>query len=135
MRSKGILIGTFVNKKKILTFLETLKNDFEISFDKVFVYEIDSNKNEYLATFKALDKSYLGKIGKSTVMHVKNGCLFSINALNKLISSEKGDNDIPNKEVVVDWEKYKNKLIILRNNQLNIKKISKIEDKCSFLME
>lgn len=68
-------------------------------------------------------------------MHVKNGCLFSINALNKLISSEKGDNDIPNKEVVVDLEKYKNKLIILRNNQLNIKKISKIEDKCSFLSE
>lgn len=89
MLNKSVLIGTFVNKKQILQFLEMLKTKFHIFYDKMFVYSINENNYEYLVTFKATNKElYLKNINNSTVMHVKNGCIFSINALNKLIEHE-----------------------------------------------
>ena len=132
MSTNGIIIGTFVRKNRILSFLETLRAGYGIKLDKVFIYEIDTNKLEYLVTFKTFDKDkFIKKINNATVMHVKNGCLFSINALNKLIDQEKGD-DKPNNEYLIDWEKYKDKLIILTGGELSISKLTKIEDKSVF---
>lgn len=131
MNNKGFLIGTFVNKKQILQFLEMLKTKYYIAYNRIFVYSIEENNYEYLVTFKAMNKEpYLKTIDNSTVMHVKNNCLFSINALNKLIEQETGSN---NKEYQLDWNKYKNKLIILTNGNLSIDNINKIDDKCIFL--
>ena len=132
MTERGIIIGTFVKKKKILSFIETLRNDFNIKLDKVFIYTIDTNPREYLVTFKTFDKEkFIKNLSNATVMHVKNGCLFSINALNKLIEQDK-DNDKPNNEYVVDWDKYKDKLIIITNGELSVSNLAKIEDKSLF---
>ena len=132
MSTNGIIIGTFVKKNKILSFLETLRTVYGIKLDKVFIYSIDTNQFEYLVTFKTFDKDkFIKKISNATVMHVKNGCLFSINALNRLIDQEKGD-DVPNNEYVVDWDKYKDRLIILTGGELSISKLTKIEDKTVF---
>jgi hypothetical protein len=132
MSKNGIIIGTFVKKNKILSFLEALRTLYGIRLDKVFVYEIDTNRYEYLVTFKTFDKDkFIKKIRNATVMHVKNGCLFSINALNKLIDQEKGD-DVPNNEYLIDWDKYKDKLIVLTNGELSVSNLNKIEDKSVF---
>ena len=129
MSANGIIIGTFVKKNKILSFLETLKHGFKVNLDKVFVYSIDTNKYEYLVTFKAYDKEkFIKNLSNATVMHVKNGCLFSINALNKLIEKENSDSDKPNNEYLIDWDKYKDKLIIQTNGELSLSNLSKIED-------
>ena len=129
MSVNGIIIGTFVKKNKILSFLETLKHGFKINLDKVFVYSIDTNKYEYLVTFKTYDKErFIKNLSNATVMHVKNGCLFSINALNKLIEKENSDSDKPNNEYLIDWDKYKDKLIIQTNGELSLSNLSKIED-------
>jgi hypothetical protein len=37
----------------------------------------------------------------------------------------------PYNEVEIDWDFYKNKLIVLTNGKLNINDLTKIEDKCS----
>lgn len=132
MSTNGVIIGSFVKKNKILSFLEMLKSVFKINLEKVFIYSVGSNDYEYLVTFKAMDKDkYIGKIQNATVMHVKNGCLFSINALNVLISKIK-DKDIPNNEYVINWNDYKDKLIILTNGELSISDLIKIEDKSIF---
>jgi len=129
MSVNGIIIGTFVKKNKILSFLETLKHGFKVNLDKVFVYSIDTNKYEYLVTFKTYDKErFIKNLSNATVMHVKNGCLFSINALNKLIEKENSDSDKPNNEYLIDWNKYKDKLIIQTNGELSLSNLSKIED-------
>ena len=129
MSANGIIIGTFVKKNKILTFLESLKNEFKVNLSKVFVYSIDTNKYEYLVTFKTYDKEkFIKNLNNTTVMHVKNGCLFSINALNKLIEKENSDSTKPNNEYLVDWDKYKDKLIIQTNGELSLSNIAKIED-------
>lgn len=132
MSNKGVLIAIFIKKNKILSELESLKNDFNIEYDKINIYSIDDNEEEYLATFKSYTKEYVSKIPNSSVMHVKNKCIFSINALNRLIDSLNKDSNVPNNEYPVNWDDYKNKLIILTNNQLNIKKLTKIEDKSIF---
>lgn len=129
MSVNGIIIGTFVKKNKILSFLETLKHGFKVNLDKVFVYSIDTNKYEYLVTFKTYDKErFIKNLSNATVMHVKNGCLFSINALNKLIEKDNSDSDKPNNEYLIDWDKYKDKLIIQTNGELSLSNLSKIED-------
>ena len=133
MAEHGIIIGTFVKKNRILSFIETLKNSFGIKLDKLFIYSIDTNKREYLITFETFDKErFIKNLENATVMHVKNGCLFSINALNKLIERDNEGSDLPNNEFVVDWDKYKNKLIIITNGELSISNLSKIEDKSLF---
>lgn len=133
MNGKGAIIGVFVKKSRILSFLEVLKNEFKIELEKIFIYEIDTNKYEYLITFKTYDKErYIKNLSNSTVMHVKNGCLFSINGINKLIEQENTDKDKPNNEYIIDWEKYKNKLIIQTNGELSMSNISKIDDFSSF---
>ena len=129
MSVNGIIIGTFVKKNKILSFLETLKHGFKVNLDKVFVYSIDTNKYEYLVTFKTYNKErFIKNLSNATVMHVKNGCLFSINALNKLIEKENSDSDKPNNEYLIDWDKYRDKLIIQTNGELSLSNLSKIED-------
>lgn len=129
MSVNGIIIGTFVKKNKILSFLETLKHGFKVNLDKVFVYSIDTNKYEYLVTFKTYNKErFIKNLSNATVMHVKNGCLFSINALNKLIEKENSDSNKPNNEYLIDWDKYKDKLIIQTNGELSLSNLSKIED-------
>ena len=84
MSVNGIIIGTFVKKNKILSFLETLKYGFKVNLDKVFVYSIDTNKHEYLDTYKTYDKErFIKNLSNATVMHIKNGCVFSINGIKK----------------------------------------------------
>ena len=133
MTERGIIIGTFVRKNKILSFIETLRNDFNIKLDKVFIYSIDTNLREYLVTFKTFDKEkFIKNLSNATVMHVKNGCLFSINALNKLIERDNEGSDKPNNEYIVDWDKYKDKLVIITNGELSISNLAKIDDKSLF---
>lgn len=131
MTERGVIIGTFVKKSKILSFIELIKNDFKINLEKIFIYSIDTNPREYLVSFKTFDKEkFIKNLNNATVMHVKNGCLFSINALNKLIDQEKNSSE-PNNEYIVDWAKYKDKLIIITNGELTISNLTKIEDKSS----
>ena len=133
MTERGIIIGTFVKKNKILSFIESLRNDFNVKLDKVFIYSIDTNAREYLVTFKTFDKEkFIKNLNNATVMHVKNGCLFSINALNKLIERDNEGSNKPNNECIVDWDKYKDKLIIITNGELSISNLAKIDDKSLF---
>lgn len=126
---KEVLIGTFVNKHKILSFIEKVKNLTKMNTDKIYVFIIEGNSNEYLVTFKSYsNKGLINKLYNSTVLHVKNGCLFSINALNELIKKEKGDTIQNHKDYLIDWSKFKNKLMIMTSGKLRLYNISKIED-------
>ena len=125
--SNGVIIGTFVKYAKILQFIDFLKNKTNVNIKKVFVFEVEGNANEYLVTFSSpRNHSYFELLHDSTVLHTKNGCLFSINALNKYIELH-NQNSIPNKQYQVDWGALKNTLLITTNGYLkhtNIKKIN-----------
>lgn len=131
---KEVLIGTFVNKHKILSFIEKVKNLTKMNTDKIYVFIIEGNRNEYLVTFKSYsNKGLINKLYNATVLHVKNGCLFSINALNELIKEENGNTIQNHKDYLIDWSKFKNKLMIMTSGKLRLYNISKIEDITVFL--
>lgn len=128
---KYILIGTFVKKTSILSFLEYVHNVLRIPYDRLYVYSIDGNSYEYFVTFNVRNKiDFKGKLANSTIIHTKNHCLFSINALNELIKLENGELD---KEYFIDWSKFNGKLVLLADNMLKIESLNKIDDLCVFL--
>ena len=134
---KPIILGTFVNKKKILSFFEKLKNDFAMNLSRLFVFSIDSNQSEYLATFKTTDKDmFSGKLEGLTILHSKNGCLFSINALNEyarqngLIGEDESANDVE-----IDWNPLSGILVMMRRGKLTMSRIEKIPNNCVLLLD
>lgn len=130
MLNKKNLIGTFVKKHKILSFIEKLKNTSKIKSKDIFIFTIEGNENEYLITFKTgTTNRLINSFYKSTTLHVKNGCLFSINALNKLIEKENDTTINNHKDYVIDWEKYRDNLIIMTSGKLCIYKLTKLIDK------
>jgi hypothetical protein len=130
---KKYLVCTYVRKNLILGVLEKIHNIFKIKYERIFVYEISNNLNEYIVTFNVRDKGMIFNKGISnlSLIHVKNGTIFSINALNMLIHREYGA-DVDTNSIYIEWEKYKNKLISISNGELNISDIKKIEDKAEF---
>lgn len=127
------LIGVFIEKEKILSFLGFLKNKFKLNTEKVYVYNVEGKEKEYLVTFSVKDKvKFLKGVYGSTIVHTKNKSIFSINALNKLIDTLNVDKIIPNDKFEIDWEEYGNKLIIISNGELFIGNLEKIEDKSIF---
>lgn len=128
-KSKLNIIGVFVKKDEILCFLEKLKKDFNLPMKRIFVYTIERNKNEYLVSIKTYEKEkYVKNLEKASILHVKNGCLFSINALNKLIDTLNQDSETPNSEYVIDWNNYKDQLMLIVNGELILSKLEKVED-------
>lgn len=133
MKNNGVIIGVFVKKHKILAFLEFLKHKMGIGIEKLFVFEVEKNIYEYLVTFSApKTRKYFSQLHDATVLHIKNGCLFSINALNNYIDLH-NKNKINHKDYKVDWDSLKNTLMITTNNTLKISKLNKIEDKCKLI--
>lgn len=134
MKSENIIIGTFVKKVRILSFLEFLHNKFDVNISKTFVFKVDDNNLEYLVTFSVnKDNDIFPKLHDATVLHVKNGCLFSINALNKYIEQIKDNNYIDNLNYQVNWDELKDTLLITTNKVLKISKLYKITDKCALI--
>lgn len=128
-KSKLNIIGIFVKKDEILCFLEKLKKDFNLPMKRIFVYTIERNKNEYLVSIKTYEKEkYVKNLEKASILHVKNGCLFSINALNKLIDTLNQDSDTPNSEYVINWNDYKDQLMLIVNGELILSKLEKVDD-------
>ena len=128
---KEVLVGNFVKKNKILSYLEFIHNNYFIKYSNLFVYLVDGNEEEYLVTFKidTNNRRIIKDINGGCILHYKKGCLFSINALNKLTENDKeNENDF----IEIDWDKYKDKLILLTNNDVSIKTLTKIIDKNHF---
>lgn len=128
-KSKLNIIGVFVKKDEILCFLEKLKKDFNLPMKRIFVYTIERNTHEYLVSIKTYEKEkYVKNLEKASILHVKNGCLFSINALNKLIDTLNQNSETPNSEYVIDWNNYKDQLMLIVNGELILSKLEKVED-------
>lgn len=129
MNRKTSLIGIFIKTYKLLSLLEKLKYTFNVNLEKIRIYKFQEKNDEYLITLQTTDKeSFLKYIENSKVLHCKNGCFFSINALNRLVEEECGKAD---KSHEINWEIYSNNLIILTNGELSINKIIQLDDKCS----
>lgn len=126
MKNK-VLLASFINKDVVNKFVGFLCEKNKVKKDNVFIYEIEDNEYEYLVTFKYLkdDKIDLTYVFNNAIpVNIKNGCIFSINGLNSLIK-HLTDNEF-DKKYVIDWEEYRGKLVLNKNNKVSMSKITKI---------
>lgn len=138
METKTLLIASFVPKTNIDWFFQYVNEKFNIKKENIFVYEIENEPTDYLLTFKIKNTKKIDlkfHFSNATIVNIKNGCVFSINGLNRLVDLEMACEE--NKDVIIDpinykinWESYKNKLILSNKSNLIIKNIKKINVIC-----
>jgi|TARA_R110000803_G_scaffold44953_9_gene94963 hypothetical protein len=125
MQKKTILVATFVQPEKLEKLFNTLYNEYSVKRENVFIFETESNGLllTYRINLNLGQKIDLRKnLSKTTQVHKKKKTFFTINALNKLIEEELSSiqGNIDHKQHDVDWNKYEDKIILLKNGKLDI---------------
>tara|TARA_R110000822_G_scaffold269913_1_gene392969 strand:+ start:635 stop:1039 length:405 start_codon:yes stop_codon:yes gene_type:complete len=130
MQKKTILVATFIKLENLNVFLDKLKNDFDVNKKSVFMFETENN--DLILTYKIFlnvgEKINLKKeLTKTIQIHKKGNTFFTINSLNRLIERDfdlvSGNIDYSNYQI--EWEKYENTMISLKNNNLEILQLKK----------
>ena len=131
MQYKILLLASFVDKDYTRKFLNDLDTNHNIKSDKVFVFKLNEDTN--LLTYKL--KVDLGvrfdikkELPKTIQIHKKRLTFFTINALNKLIERDSGllEGNVNHKEHQINWNDYENKLILLKNDKLEVSDINRV---------
>ena len=128
-QQKVLLLASFLREDQIYGFLKKLDNKFEVKKENVFFFKQENG--EFVLTYRLfLDPETRVDIkkdlNKTIQIHKKGDTIFTINALNKLIEQESGTMNINHKDYKIDWDVYKNKIILLRENKLEITSIERI---------
>lgn len=129
MQQKILLLASFIKTDKLEVFLNKIKIKFNVKKENVFFFKLDNG--DYLLTYKLFlnmgDKIDIKKeLPKTIQIHKKGDTIFTINALNKLIEQESGLlGNVNHKEFKIDWDKFKNKIILLKDDVLEINNIER----------
>lgn len=125
MQKKIILLTTFVNPSYLENFLNMLEKRHSIKRESVFIFE--TLGEDLILTFKIYlnigERIDIRKEFRRTLqIHKKGKTFFTINALNRLIEIDFNltPGNIDYKSHEVDWSKYSDKMILLKNNELEI---------------
>lgn len=128
--AKRSIVGVYVQKSRILSFIETLRYKYKVKYKNIRIYELERNNKEYLVSIKTYDKDRIAAELRCSVFHIKHGCLFSINGLNKLIEKDCGNKK--DLDCQINWEDYTDKLIVTQADELSVSTIKKVEDWSTF---
>jgi len=131
MQQKTLLLASFVNEDKLQEFLERIKKKFGIKHNYVFFFKTE--EGNFILTYKIrvdTDKKIdiRRELPKTIQVHKKGSTIFTINALNKLIELENGlsTGNINHKEYQLDWGKFTNKIILLKDDGVEITSIEQV---------
>lgn len=113
------LFCTFSKKEEIDNNILQIESRYDILYNKIFILEcLDSE--DYIITYN-IDFNNVNEFLKNTILvHRKkqSNTLYTINALNELIKKlNKGYLD---KNFPIDWNNYKNSVLLTRENSLDI---------------
>lgn len=114
MKDHRQLLCTFSNSKDFKKTIEDIKEFYRIEdYVRFFVFSNEKNPQEIYITYNInfhCDKSS-SKFPNTISIHRKKqtNTLYSLNAMNTLIKEENGSLD---KTYILEWELYKNSLII-----------------------
>jgi hypothetical protein len=124
MQKKILLLATFVNPNFLNKTLSILNKKFNLDKKDIFFFDMG---DEMLITYRLIfdiDQSIDIKkdLRKTIQIHKKNNTFFTINALNKLIERDFSlpPGNVDYKKYTIDWQKYENSLIILRDEKIEI---------------
>lgn len=116
------LLCTFTNEGEFEGLVDRILREFELFSRKIFVLKLDPSK-ELVISYNIIPNSV--KFLPSTIMvHRKkeSNTMYTINALNRVISGENGG--VLDKSYQVDWQKYRNSVILTDGDGYKIMKTS-----------
>ena len=130
---KTILLASFIFPERLDWFLDYLETRFSLPKERVFVYKNLDDESKVIVTFKFVIKecrklNLKNLFPNAIPIHKKGDCIYTINALNKLIGLQ-SDGDLGNidyKSVKINWDDYQGKILLYSNNNLNISPMKRI---------
>jgi len=130
---KTILLASFIFPERLDWFLDYLETRFSLPKERVFVYKNLDDESKVIVTFKFVIKegrklNLKNLFPNAIPIHKKGDCIYTINALNKLIELQ-SDGDLGNidyKSVKINWDDYQGKILLYSNNKLNISPMKRI---------
>jgi hypothetical protein len=115
------LFCTFTAPEELDNTLNTLTTKYTILYSKIFVLESLSTE-EYVCTYNidTFNMEQQSVLPNTILLHRKkeSNTLYTINALNALIKSLNGG--ILDTNYRITWLDYKNSILLVQNNDLNI---------------
>ena len=112
------LFCTFSSKEGLEKTLETIKSEYKIMYDKIFVLE-SQDSDEYLCTYNIEVQSSSTKILPNTILlHRKKetNTLYTINSLNLLIKSL--NEGVLDTSYRINWQDYSNTVLLTQGSEL-----------------
>ena len=112
---KTKLLCTFTDMHSYDAELESIKKYYDIVFDKIFILQYIDDLNSLMLTYNINQDTFnTSNFYKNTIsVHRKkdSNTLYTINSLNALI--KKLNNGILDNNFVIDWNVYKNKILLV----------------------
>jgi hypothetical protein len=99
--------------------VDNITRNFEVVGGNIFVLKTKDNDNsKFILTYNVKnqpDLKYKDILKSTFQIHRKKdyNVLYTLNALNMVVVNENGEQ---NRDYVIDWENYKNSLLLVRNN-------------------
>ena len=112
------LFCTFTSKDELDSTIDTIKEQYTILFNKIFVLYIEST-NEYVCTYNVDSFNMSNTILPQTILlHRKkeSNTLYTINALNDLIKELNGG--VADPQYRVNWKDYRNCILLTTSGEL-----------------
>lgn len=123
-KKKSMLLCTFIKAHQMHDKMNNIFKIFEVENDKIFSFTILSTSDECILTYNAYVNTmdYKEQISNTINVHRKKhtNTLYTINALNEII--KKINNNILDRNMKIDWELYKNSLLLIRDDELCVLK-------------
>ena len=117
---KTQLLCTFTKKDNFQHSLDIIISCNDIVFDKVYVLQNEKDSNQLICTYNVeYNEDFMQGIPDTISLHRKKhtNTLYMINALNDLIREL--NNGVLDKSFSVEWENYKNCLLLTNDGGLN----------------
>ena len=117
---KTQLLCTFCSKRDLDDSIELIKLGTSIVFDKIYVFESLEQNDSLICTYNVEKTEDFVQNSKTMAIHRKKetNTLYTINALNEAI--RKDNNGILDKSYSLNWESYRNSLLLTNDQGLNM---------------
>ena len=125
---KTQLLCTFTVNDSLSLTIDYISTYFKISNNKLYLY-CDRDNPQSLILVYNIENNLRDGLAKNTILinrKKQSNTLYTINALNSLIKSI--NNGVLDKNLQIDWDNYKDKLLIIKKTSSDFENEEVLED-------
>jgi len=114
---KTQLLCTFAHRKDLDLISDYITKSYTVAERRIFVFTDADNKSDLYLTYN-IERGAFTKTPNTISIHRKKetNTLYTVNALNTIIV--KANNGVLDKTFVINWEAYRNTLLLTSDNDL-----------------